>query len=201
MIDHDQPPDIGLEPRGFWALALRAFLLALVLAAGIFLLLMVGATMGCCQGGPMRLDGRFRPLEVVEESRAVPVGVLRTRGSKAYTGSTCALDAAGEPARTGVLLHEALHSKRQFAFASTFWGNGVDGYLLRYAYDRGFCHDEEEAGWQVQIDYVIQHGGWVDEAATARFMDENYLVDGVSVFYPGEAVAWVHSAVAGARGQ
>jgi hypothetical protein len=158
------------------------------------------ALAGCSSPATITLDGKWSPLTTLRADPSQPDGVYSTDGATCYVKTTADFLSLSTEEQNGLLLHESLHSMRQFAYPG-----GPVFYLKRYSTDGDFLRGEELAGWEVQIRYDASHGVAVDPAYVATFMSTFYRwkigadKQGVNVFGYNEILEWVKSLVADAK--
>lgn len=145
---------------------------------------------GCASyGQTLALDEGYRPLRLMVEDRSVPYGQLRTKGEIVYVHKIGQFLAADQVEQHAVLLHERVHSLRQFAV-------GVEEWCDLYHDSAGFRWAEECAGWEVQLRYEVQHGIVRDKAGTASMLaGPAYMVNGEAMVDYQIALAWVTNVI------
>ena len=84
-----------------------------------------------------------------------------------------------------VLLHEQLHSSRQFEYGVTPW-------LARYLWSPEFMWAEERLGWRVQLAHLMANGMEIDAEGVARNLAKYVNLRGAMINYE-DALAWVRA--------
>lgn len=173
-------------------LARFALNLALIsLLALAWVLVCAPTFLGCAHVDHLQLDARWRPLTRIQENALTPEGVFQTVSPLLLTHSLSDFTSADAVSQEGLLRHEQLHALRQEACPS-----GKAWWLALYAVDPAFRWEEERLGWDLQLRYVVEHGGQVDVPLVAGILSgPTYGVAGVPMLSYDRALAWVNATV------
>lgn len=152
---------------------MRAALLALALLAG------------CACPDHVELESGWAPLRRIQRDASVPAEIYQTYGDLVLCADPCAFLALSKVEQGGILRHEQVHALHQQEM-------GVHALLSACAASPAFRWQEEQAGWRVQLVYVVQHGETVDPAFIAKILANDYH----SMVSYEAALVWVNSVLA-----
>lgn len=155
---------------------MRSLVILLVLAAGC-----------SCGLDHVTLDSAWFPLKRVQKDVSIPAGLYRTQLSLVLTAEPCDFVAHDVVEQNALLEHEQMHAQHQVAM-------GYESFATFYNNDARFRHDEEAAGWRLEIRSLVQHGRIPDPNAIATVIDTYQA-------WPSheDAVAWAASEISFAR--
>ena len=159
----------------------------------VALVLLVG-----CGGPSYKLEDRWSPLEqVVENPTVAPTGMTMTFGDTCRVWNLKEWLADYPPGSVeyeALLMHEQLHSQREFAFPG-----GPLAWGALYALDKSFKWKEEQLGWAKELTHLVQNGRMINVQEVAFILSRDYVdMNGEMVSF-ADALKWAQDTVTAAQ--